>query len=626
LKVAPWLAGLNPSLDYDGDTFAVHVPVTPGGVRDALKMLPSKNLRAETTGQMLTKPDHAAATGLYKLSLTKPGLAVINSILPDDFKINKGVTKGEMSAILKQIDETNKYNTSDILSKLRKLGDQHIYESGFSIGINDLIPASITRDDVLSKMKMDISRIPKNDRSQSSLRPIYEKYSAELAKSLEKELKELNGPLGEMLSSKSRGTSSQFRDLLASPLGTTGDKLLETPITHSYAEGLDPWEYFNASSGARIGIIGRSQGTALPGALASELLSSANHLVLNNKKHDNMKIIDIPIEPLTDILDRFVAKDVIGAGSRILIKKDTVITPGVVQLARKHGKKTLPVYTPLGSSAPDGSLPGMAYGIGNNGQMHEDGYNIGVVSAGGIVDPLFTSSMGSFHTGGSLQDKVSGYPRIKQLLELPKSLPRKAVLSEIDGIIKSLDADSLGGTTVTIGDHSQYVPASNSTIVRIGDKIKKGDPISDGPQDIRELYGLTNLERAQQYMVDELKEQTPNLKRRNIEAVVEVITRHAEVSNPGDSDYLPGDVDLISKIEDINKGLDNKILYTPIFRGVNTLPQATQGWLSQLGFRNIKREMKKNFAYGAEDEIHGYSPMPALAYGHEFNKDRTAKY
>ena len=619
------LAGLNPSCDFDGDSAALHVPITRKGIEDSLKMLPSRNLRWEPTGQLLTGPEHAAATGIYMLSKSKDGREKINKILSDEYNIEGKIDKTKLFSILTEVDKS-KHNAGRIMNELRKLGDNYAYEKGHTIGIEDIEPFKKLRNDILMKLKIDIGKIPKDKRTQEKLQTIYTDYIKGATRDIEKQYQDKENPIGTMLLAKARGSPSQFRDIVLTPIATMGGDLIDTPIEHSYAEGLLPWEYWNTSAGARKGIIGRAQQTAMPGALAGELLATSNQLVVGNIKHKYMKSINLPIDNPQDLLDRYIGKNIKTRDGDIIIQKDTLITPKVIQRAKKFNVKILPVYSTLGSSAPDGSLASMSYGVNKDGEKPEVGTNLGVTSSHAIVDPLFTGAMTAFHTGASMEDIEAGYPRIKQILELQKELPQEAVLSSVDGEINRITKDKLGGYFVYVNGKEHYVKPSNNVVVKAGDKITKGDPISDGPIQPGELARLKSLEYAQNYMVEELRKDIPRAQRRALETIVEGITRHAKIIDPGDTDYLPGDIDILSSIDEKNEEIANKAKYEYLFKGVNLLPQLTQGWASQLNFRHLKKQLRRNIAEGAEEEKHTYSPNLSIMRGEEFGKGEKGKY
>ena len=616
--------------DYDGDAVSVHVPVSPEAIDDAWRMVPSKNVIVEETGKIKAFPDHSAAAGIYMLSKTPDGRKQINNILPEEHRISSPVDKGSIKKILTSIGKDNEPLSAKTAEKLRKLGDRHAYETGFTIGLSDIASIGNIKSSAISNAKKRLKAANPDD--SKLIENIYHDVIKETEKDLLDNIKNRDDNISIMLGSKARGSLSQFRDMLISPLALSGENISSTPIEHSYSDGLTPSEYWKAAHGARQGVIGRAQETALPGALGKELLSTTNTIITKDTTSPNINSIPLPIDNIDDILDRVTAKNITSKDGSLLVSKDTVINADIIQKLKTNGIKNVHVYTPLGSSSNDGTIPAFAYGVTKNGVIPEDGSPIGAISALGLVEPLYSGSMKKFHTGAAIEGNEGGYTRLKQLLELTsstterKKLPNEATLSTVDGTVDSITTDDLNGHNIMINNTKHYVLPGNSVNVKVGSSVKKGDILSSGPAQPKDLSHLKSIIDAQNYMVDEIRNVIPDIRRRNAEVIVESITRFAKVIDPGDTDYLPGDIDLVNNIKNKNGDVENPATYDYIFRGVNTLPQASQSWLSKLNFRNLKRVFQQDVITGAKTDIHSAEPIPALAYSKEFGKGEKGYY
>lgn len=610
--------------DFDGDTVSVHVPVSQGAVEEATRMMPSLNMYNDASDKIRAFPDHSAAAGLYIISKTSQGQKAINDILPKEYRIHGPIIKPQLVNILTGIAKTDSRAASVIVDNLVRLGNDFAYTTGMSYGLSDLEPLREARDVIMKDIKRDIKSL--KHKTPDALRSLYKEYADKASDLLNEYYKDKDNPMGDILISRARGSASQVRDAIFSPIAVNSQEVIPKPIKHSFIEGLTPSEYFSSAAGARLGLLGKVQGTANPGALGKVVFSNANTLVVNKDKGESMGSIMLPVSNPIDLVDRYASRDVY-AGNKLIVEKDTVITPRIVQMATKHGLTEMPVYTPLMSSSADGGIPAMSYGIIKGNQLPEVGYNIGAHSAAGLVAPLYTESMQSFHTGKSLQDRNAGYPRLKQVLELTKSIQDKATVATVTGIVSDIRRDALGGHNVIINGVDHYINPSNKVNVEVGMNISSGDPLSDGPIDPRDIAKHKDLPSAQKYMVDEIVKNTPtNIKRRSAEVLVEAITRYGQVVDPGSSEYLPGDVKLVSEIEHRNKELANKIKYEPYFKGVTSLPLSSQSWMSQLNFRNIKKSLSKAIATGASSDVHSYEPSPGLIMGTEFGDGDDGRY
>ncbi|MDD2297422.1 MAG: hypothetical protein PHX79_06365 [Sphaerochaetaceae bacterium] len=606
------------------DTIGVHVPVSNEAVREAERMMPSRHLYDDVASKITSFPDHSAALGIYILSKAPEGRKAINKYLPKHRHIKGALNKPALKDLLGEMAKEDSRATAIVVDNLIRLGDGHSYETGFSLGLSDLAPLTDLRERVMADIKKDI--LYSKDKSPAALKDIYKRHVERASSDIDEHFKGIDSPMSDVVLSKARGSASQLRDILLSPIAVNAADAISKPIAHSYIEGLKPSEHFAGAAGGRAGTISKSQGTAEPGALGNLLFANTNMLVINKERGSSMGVIRLPLSDPTELMDRYIGEDVIVSGKKI-IAKDSLVEPRTVQIARKHGLKDLPVYTPLGSSSADGGIPAMSYGLMRGNTLPEVGYNIGAHAASGIVAPLYTESMGSFHSGGSLQDKDSGYPRLKQVLELTKSISNKATLATTSGIVESIEKDSLGGHNVLVDGVSHYVSPSNNLIVSAGSSVDRGDPLSNGPIDPRDLAINKNMAAAQSYMVDELVKNTPgHIRRRAAEVVVEGITRYGEITDPGESEYQPGDIKLVSDIEKRNKDQDQGIKYEPVFRGINSLPLYTQNWMSQVNFRNIKKNLSNSVTIGAKADTEAYEPSAGLALGINFGQGKDGKY
>ena len=67
-----------------------------------------------------------------------------------------------------------------------------------------------------------------------------------------------------------------------------------------------------------------------------------------------------------------------------------------------------------------------------------------------------------------------------------------------------------------------------------------------------------------------------------------------------------------------NKELEVKhipITYERTALGVQQAPLKTRDWMSQLGFRYLKRGLQEGATYGYHSNIHGVAPIPAFVTG-----------
>ena len=150
-------------------------------------------------------------------------------------------------------------------------------------------------------------------------------------------------------------------------------------------------------------------------------------------------------------------------------------------------------------------------------------------------------------SAGKTRDITGGLPRVTELFEA-RNPSNPAIVSEIDGIV-SYGGIKRGNREIFIesrdGVKKKYmVPLSKHILVQDGDFVKAGMALSDGaitPSDILAIKGPTAV---QEYLVNEIQEvyrlQGVKINDKHIEIIVRQMMQKVEITEPGDTNFLPG--------------------------------------------------------------------------------------
>jgi len=150
---------------------------------------------------------------------------------------------------------------------------------------------------------------------------------------------------------------------------------------------------------------------------------------------------------------------------------------------------------------------------------------------------------------GKTRDITGGLPRVTELFEA-RNPSNPAVVSEIDGIV-TYGVIKRGNREIFIeskdGIKKRYlVPLSKHILVQDNDFVKAGTPLSDGaitPSDILAIKGPTAV---QEYLVNEIQEvyrlQGVKINDKHIEIIVRQMMQKVMIIEPGDTNFLPGQV------------------------------------------------------------------------------------
>jgi DNA-directed RNA polymerase beta subunit/DNA-directed RNA polymerase beta' subunit len=543
--------------------------------------------------------------------------------------------------MLERIAKQDPKNFSDTVDNLKNLGNRYSYELGFSFGLKDLHVNKELRAQILSKYDSEAHKV----REDSKLTPaqkhdqvvsIYDKATDELVKANEPIFAENNNNIYKMVSSGARGKMSQFRQMTIAPMlmKDGSGNTISTPVKRSYSEGLDVGDYWTSLHGARMGTLQRVEGTSEPGRLTKEIVNVVipNMIVSKDCKTQNGIHLDIND---SDIEDRFLAAPVKLPGGQT-IPSGKIIDGHVLALLKKNKVDRVVVRSPLKCAHGNG-ICATCYGLNESGRVHELGANIGVISGHAMGEPATQLAMDSFHTGGVAASRGGGavdkFTRLNQLLESPKVLPNAAVLSRISGKVRRVDKDpATNGWNVFVGDEKHFIPAQRIPTHQgqplvAGIEVKKGEPISDGHINPRELLKHTDIHAVQNYLTDQLYNsiyKDEGVKRRNLETVVRSLTNLTQIKDPGDSDHVHGDIASRTLIEEHNRNLSagkKPIIHEPMIRGARQMAlDQHEDWMARLNFQELRNTLLEGTAKGWKTNLHGTNPIPAYAYAAEFGK------
>lgn len=576
--------------DFDGDQMSVYLPITDKALSEAKrKLLASKNIFKPGENRIILAPANEALLGLYETSKTIEGKKKLKSILGDYWDGKSLIDSQNLNLILTNIATKNKDDFIKITQKLKDLGYQSATDSALSFGIDDFRP------------------------NKSLLKETIEQANKALAKE--------KGILIDSALSGARGSLDQIRQMKVAPKKIVDIFGREIDINMSYAEGMDTQSYFDSLFGARKGMIDKGESIREPGALAKNIINSTMDKIITQDVSSGEGIEMRTSDP--SILNRYLSKG-LKYERKTVYPKDTLLTPDIMNDIKRRKIKKIFVRSPLTDDTING-LASKDFGILPWGTRPDIGENIGIIAAHTITEPLSQATLRTFHKGGA-EVEERGLAKIKKILEMPIQLKNKAVLSKIDGIVKEIKANPLGGRDITIGLEKHYLPGRLVPVVKKSEKIKKGDRLSTGiisPHDILETKGILPTRK---FIANEIWKAVgkDSFDKRYAEVISRSITDKAVVLDPGSSEYQPGDTVSLNRIQ--REAKEKKIKFRPLLAGVSFFPLKSKDWIARLNSRELKKTIIEGSSQGWSADIHGTHPIPALVYGQEFGRGEDGRY
>ena len=512
--------------DFDGDTMAVHVPVTEKAKEEAKKVaMPYQNFINPSDGKMVIEIRHEMALGVYQLTnkWDKPvgktktyntfkelerdyilgrisayqkvkvpfemreitaGQAMFNWLIPDKVKhyrnTRKVWTKNEVSKMLgdlyKEIESSDfklmsKLEFSKLFDQIKDLGFKASTRTGVSLGTSDFK----FNDDIMKS----INRIIQKGENEGATVEAWNKVEKEIESSLKKGLLPSDNALQIMMNSGARASAQQIRKMFATiGVGMDVSKNILDPIKHSHFDGLSPQDYYTLGRDSRKGIYDRSVSTAEPGALTRDVWAAVQDLTISEKDCKTRDFINLKKSDKT-VVGRYAGKDILSKNGYVLCKRNQMITHDIyAKIYKDDTISYVPVRSTLRCKTPNGKCQ-MCYGaMAGTLQPVKIGTAVGVIASQALGEPVTQMTMNTFHTGGANSNATLGLPRIKNLLDLSKNPTNKAVLAEQSGAITDI-IETPSDVTVYVGKKKHVIKKTPGNMV-INLKVKKGDIVSKG--------------------------------------------------------------------------------------------------------------------------------------------------
>ncbi|MBI1960981.1 MAG: DNA-directed RNA polymerase subunit beta', partial [Candidatus Liptonbacteria bacterium] len=234
-------------------------------------------------------------------------------------------------------------------------------------------------------------------------------------------------------------------------------------------------------------------------------------------------------------------------------------------------------------------------------------------------EPGTQLTMRTFHTGGIAgADITHGLPRVDEIFEVrpPKG---KAVLAEAGGTIEAIEDRGAAKAILlkTIGKKPkivEYTVGRAATVfVQPGAAVEKGEQLSEGNIDLKELFGFRGAQDVWRYVVNEVQRiyvsEGAAINNKHIEVIVRQMFARVRIKNAGDSEFVSGEVMEKAKFLELNRALrrEDKRPATAVqlLMGITKGSLSTSSFLSSASFQETARVLVGAAIEGRVDELRG---------------------
>ena len=479
---------------------------------------------------------------------TTVGQLLVNEALPPDLRdYQRQLDKKSIKVLLRQVADQHPDKYNEITTALMKIGAEVATTFGgeASISLDDLRigeEAKKIRSALSEGVQTILGRQDLNpEQKDKKIEQLVGSHAQQLRNTNFREQLARRNSLAMQVNSGARGNPTQFSAVNVGDLLVQDhrDKIIPIPLLHSYAEGLDPVEYWAGSYGARKGTVDTKFATPKGGFLGKQLALAAHRLVVS--EDDCGTGNGIPVDGAdTDNEGAVLARTAGGVEAGTIL--DTK------QLKRLRRINEIIVRSPLTCQAKGGVCARCA-GVRERGKLPDIGDNIGIAAAQAIAEPVSQSALSSKHSGGIVGagPTAAGFDAINQLVQVPKTYTGGASIATLDGRVDSIEKAPQGGTFVSVAGERHYVAPGFAVKVKPGDNIEAGDVLSDGLPNPAELVRYKGIGAGRWHFMqtfrDTLQASKIAASRHNIELLARGVINHARITDEdGPPDTLPDDV------------------------------------------------------------------------------------
>ncbi|MCO5163341.1 MAG: DNA-directed RNA polymerase subunit beta' [Mesorhizobium sp.] len=216
------------------------------------------------------------------------------------------------------------------------------------------------------------------------------------------------------------------------------------------------------------------------------------------------------------------------------------------------------------------------------------------------------------------KDITGGLPRVAELFEARRPKDH-AIIAEVDGTVR-LGRDYKNKRRIIIEPHDSslepveyLIPKGKPFHLQEGDVIEKGDYILDGNPAPHDILAIKGVEALASYLVNEIQEvyrlQGVVINDKHIEVIVRQMLQKIEITDQGDSVYIPGDhVDVIEFDEVNDKLVDagkRPAQGQPVLLGITKASLQTPSFISAASFQETTRVLTEAAVAGKTDTLQG---------------------
>ena len=216
------------------------------------------------------------------------------------------------------------------------------------------------------------------------------------------------------------------------------------------------------------------------------------------------------------------------------------------------------------------------------------------------------------------RDITGGLPRVAELFEARQ--PKDAAeIAKIEGLV-DFGPNQRGRRCLVIRDETtgateeHLIPMGKHIVVFKGDRVKKGQQLTEGPIVPQEILEVCGPQELQEYLVDEVQQvyrlQGVEINDKHIEIIVRQMLRKVKITSAGDTEFLWGEQVTKQSFLEANEAAIGEgkrpAEATPALLGITKASLETESFISAASFQDTTRVLTEAATLGRVDRLRGF--------------------
>ncbi|MDY0148639.1 MAG: DNA-directed RNA polymerase subunit beta' [Kiritimatiellia bacterium] len=216
------------------------------------------------------------------------------------------------------------------------------------------------------------------------------------------------------------------------------------------------------------------------------------------------------------------------------------------------------------------------------------------------------------------KDITGGLPRVSELFEARK--PKDAAdIAKIDGIVEMAGSTRgrrklLVRDPITDDTEEHLIPLNKHIVVYAGDRVRKGQSLTEGPVVPQEILEVCGPQELQEYLVNEVQEvyrlQGVEINDKHIEIIVRQMLRKVRITEPGDTEFLWGEQVEKQTFLEVNRTVAEEgrkpAEAAPLLLGITKASLETESFIAAASFQDTTRVLTDAATLARRDNLRGF--------------------